>query len=152
MVDHDDRLLVLREIHRVLAEDGLLLLGSLNKDGPLYMRLPWRRQNPRPLSSITRSVIDGALTGLLDYRHNLRVWNSWWSERGFAEGHREWAIAPRGSGRSLIVNFTTVSGLRTDLIDSGFELEAVFASEGDEVPLDARTAKSRWLHSVSDRV
>ena len=152
MVDHADRLVVLKGIHRVLAENGLLLLGTLNKDGRLYMRPPWRRQSPTPITPPVRRVVGAILAGLLDWRRHLRVWSSWWAERSFAEDHGEWAIAPRGSGHGLIAHWTTTSGLRTDLGSTGFELIALFESDGETLPLDATSARSRWLHAVARRV
>jgi SAM-dependent methyltransferase len=41
-VSHDDRPVVLREFHRVLRNDGVLVFSTLNKDGPYYREPPWR--------------------------------------------------------------------------------------------------------------
>jgi len=150
-VDHDDRQRVLCEAHRVLAEDGILVLGTLNKDGPLYMRPPWRREDVRPNIKWPTRLARAIWHLPLNWDRNKRNWKTWWSDRGLTEDHGEWAIAARGSGSDLIAHWTTVAGLRHDLDEAGFELTALFESDGEAVPVGARSARTRWVHAVARR-
>lgn len=151
-VDHDDRQRVLCEAHRVLAERGILVLCTLNKDGPLYMRPPWRREEVDPAMKWPRRLARAMFHIPLNWERDKHNWKTWWSDRGLTEDHGEWAIAPRGSGSDLIVHWTTTAGLRHDLGDAGFELTALFGSDGESVPVGATSIRSRWMHAIARRV
>jgi SAM-dependent methyltransferase len=151
-VDHDDRQRVLREVRRVLSEQGILVLSTLNKDGPLYMRPPWRREEVSSAMKWPKRLVRAIVHVPLNWNRNKINWQAWWSDRGLADDHGEWAIAPRGSGSDLIVHWTTVAGLRNDIGKAGFELAALFESDGEPVSFGARSARTRWLHAVARRV
>lgn len=151
MVGHEDRRRAYGELRRVLAPGGLLVLCTLNKDGRLYRRPPWRPARPRTELPAWRRAAGVAARLPLRWRSHAEEWSSWWRERDMSEDHGEWALGRRGSGHGLIAHWVTAGGLRRELVTAGFRPVAIFTSEGQPIEPDSESSPTRWMHAVAAR-
>jgi SAM-dependent methyltransferase len=131
-VSHNDRQIVLREIHRVLAPGGYLVYSTLNRDGPHFDDRPWRalgraKCNMAGLKQVARWA---AMYGG-DMRNHVKGWVKWWPMRGDVEDHGSWAHGPlTGPGLGLIVHWATLAGTAEELETAGLSLVALFDEQG----------------------
>jgi SAM-dependent methyltransferase len=151
-VSHNDRQIVLREIHRVLAPGGYFVYSTLNRDGPHFDDRPWRglrrtRFNVAALKQVARWA---AMYGST-MRDHVKGWVKWWPMRGDVEDHGSWAHGPlTGPGLGLVVHWATLIGTAEEIETAGLSLVALFDDQGRRLePTD--TTVTPMFHVVAQR-
>jgi SAM-dependent methyltransferase len=151
-VDEQDRKRIYSEIHRVLAEDGIFVFSTLNKDGRSYGETPF--QLHRPGEAIDRSPKAAVFFLLRNARDPLR----------FPRRYRNWRAAKRrrveGEGWAtcaltvrdfiLMNHFVTLERLRAELEEADFSVIAILSSDRYEgaIPPEVTTDHSDSFYAV----
>ena len=152
-VSHDDRPVVLREFHRVLRNDGVLVFSTLNKDGPYYREPPWRAATAglagrTPLQRAGR-VLGRVVAHAPDH---VRRWVAWWKLRNTIDDHGEWALGPlAGPGEGLVVHWTTVPAACAEIDAAGFAVTDVFGVDGDPLDPGRTNTETPYFHLVATK-
>jgi SAM-dependent methyltransferase len=148
-VDYEDRLRILREVHRVLQPGGLFLFSGHNATGPgarerLQTLLPRFSVNPARLGwRIARFV--ASLPTIIQNRHRYSRLRS---ER---DGYVVSNAAAHNFG--LVLLYTTLSEQKRQLALTGFQTEVVFDSEEGRAVSDRDDlSQVRWLHYVARKL
>lgn len=147
-VGPQDRLRVLREVHRVLAPGGVFLFSGHNHDGPgrgehPKVRIPFT-WNPLKLGWRGFKSISALPRSLMNYRR-LRAAN---------ETHDGWSVMNAAAHEFAIVCvYTTLAEQKRQIAQAGFECEAVFDNtRGEPVPDGADTRDMWWFHYVARKL
>ena len=155
-MDEDGRRAVLKAVHRVLAEDGLLAFSTLNKDGRSFRESPIQLR--RPGTPWDRSAFAAARLLWRNARDPNRVFRrirNWRDIRGHYVDHGGWGTSALATGDFTLLNhFVTLSHLREELGESGFEVTAVYGGDQYHGPLpeDAETSNDDCLYAVARRL
>jgi SAM-dependent methyltransferase len=151
-VSHDDRQIVLREMHRVLTPGGYLVYSTLNRDGPHFDDRPWRglRRTRFGVGALKQVVRWAAMYGS-DMPGHVKGWVKWWPMRRDIEDHGSWAYGPlTGPGLGLVVHWATLRGTVEELESAGLSLVALFDEAGERLePTDATATPV--FHVVAQR-
>ncbi|QBQ98396.1 class I SAM-dependent methyltransferase [Paraburkholderia pallida] len=148
-VAYEERVRVLREMHRVTRSGGLVFFSTHNRGGPGFDERPWQllprfsanplRYGPRVLRAARRLPL-----ALWNYRRNVRLHRDY-------EGYSIRTAAAQDFG--MVIVYTTLAGQRRQLDALGFEVEAVYgSSEGDPIAPTQETSDARWLHFIARKV
>lgn len=137
-VEHGDRGRVLREFRRVVADDGVVVFATLNKDGPSFGESPF--QIARPTEQVTvspRGVIESVGRKVLDPSGAVRRVKNWWRNRRREEDHGAWAVGPLAAHDfAPVMHFTSLQDLRRLAADAEFEILAVYGDDGAAIPAE----------------
>ncbi|MCU1463960.1 MAG: Methylase [Acidimicrobiales bacterium] len=138
-IDHDGRGRALRELHRVTRPGGVAILSTLNKDGSVYRRRPWH------LKHLIGPVSLPALRVLITFPFRAgRYWRgfrNWRKLRTRAADRGGWAVAPLAAfDFGLLVHYSTLQQAIDDVVAAGFEVAAIFASDGSLITAGDRSA------------
>lgn len=143
VIDHEGRLTVFSEIHRVLRPGGLLLYSTSNKHGPLYRWKPWTLRQAR-VARLDRFLLRLPVA-LPRY---WRTYRNWWKLRRYAQDHGSWATcASRAYEFRILVHWTLPSTEREVLESLGFAIEATMGRDGD--PVDADTSPAPYFYVLA---
>ncbi|MDR3097068.1 MAG: class I SAM-dependent methyltransferase [Paraburkholderia sp.] len=148
-VDYEDRVRILREMHRVTRPGGLVLFSTHNRGGPGFDESPWQllpRFSVNPLRYGWRVLRAARLLPLAtwNYRRNARL------HRDF-EGYSIRTAAAHYFG--IVIVYTTLPEQRRQLEALGFEVDAVYGScEGDLIAPGQQTSDAWWLHFIARKV
>jgi SAM-dependent methyltransferase len=133
MVDHDDRLKILREIYRVLRPGGVFLLTTYNQDSPVesagfaFPEFNFRKRPDALLREIWRFSSD-----------TMTRWRNWTRMRHRSVRHREYSmINDRSHDYSVMLYYITVESQRRQIEALGFEKNAAAFGE-DGKPITSR--------------
>lgn len=152
-VDHNDRLLALSEIHRVLRPGGLFVFSTHNKSGPCFMAPPWRPAGAPGKDAWPRRyrVARVALSLLSDPGHYPRSLRNWRLLRRLAVDAGTWGVSTvEAHDFDLLIHFVTLPGERAELRAAGFELDAAFDCEhGAPLDLDDEPTEVRYFQLVA---
>lgn len=135
---HEDRLLALREINRVLATGGLFLFSTHNRD---YRHA---RSEPR----LTLSLDPLRLARFL-YRHLRRSRNRMQNRRHERFEDDYWILNDRSHLYSLLTYYISVPTQVRQLSDAGFLALEALGRDGMPLPLDAPDRDSSWIYYVA---
>ena len=141
-VDHDDRALIVSEVHRVLAPNGLFLFSSHNEWGPGCGEKPWTIRardfrHPKHLADLAISLP----INLLNHRRHKseQVLGKGWSIRNAAAHHFD-----------LVIHYTTIEAELAELAQAGFQPLTVVESEhGEVIDLTQESPTSWWFHFIA---
>lgn len=137
-VGHADRLRILAELRRVLADDGWLLFSSHNRACPV--RRPW---NPGLLGASDAPLprrLAGWLMGIA--RHLAR--------RRLEQADATHAIVnDEGENFRLLTYYIGIEAQRAQLADAGFALQAAFRADGSPVAAGDPAAGSPWINYLA---
>jgi SAM-dependent methyltransferase len=147
-IDYADRHTVLREVHRVLQDDGRFLFSAHNRHGPGHGEVPrlaldfsW---NPLKLGWRTLKLARSLGPSWRNHRRN----------RTLGQTHEEWAVqncAAHDFG--IVVMYTSLTEQVRQLQETGFRVEQVLSSEtGQPVSNEDGARSARWLHYVARKV
>lgn len=145
-VDYGDRVLILKEIHRVLEPGGLVLFSSHNKDGPghrenIWQFLPRFTLNPIKLGWRTLRTIRTMPLATYNYLRNSKL------NREF-DGYSVRNAAAHNFG--IVIVYTSVKEQLRQLKEVGFTTEAVFdSSKGAPVVDGQETSDVWWFHFIA---
>jgi SAM-dependent methyltransferase len=150
-VSHDDRQIVLREIHRVLEPDGYFVYSTFNRDGPHFDDRPWsgiRRARPN-LATVKRAG-RWFLTYGPDLRGRMKALMEWRRNRSI-DDHGSWALGPLcGPGLGAVMHWSTTSGTSVELESVGLHLLNLHDPDGQRIDL-AGINTSTMFHVVAQR-
>lgn len=151
-LDHEDRALVLRELRRVLAGDGWLVLSTHNLDGPSPAEAPWRPGGPFDAPRWYRAARWAAKVP----SNGPRVARSWRNWARLVRHERRgdgWAQLVAGAHEfNLLVHYTTRARFLEELAVAGFDEVRLVDSEAGRVLAEADgTSAIRWFHAVATR-
>lgn len=155
-MDHEGRARALSEFHRILRPGGILSYSTLNRDGMSFNEKPWQVDRPGRRTPLSPRKLARAV--LVPARHPLRFWcrlNHWRANRSRSQQGDGWCIGPLASQDFVLtIHFITLTELRRELKDSGFDVIAIFESEdGRTGVIDASTTTSNidGFHVVATR-
>ena len=147
--DHQKRQEALREIARVLDDDGIFAYSTFSKDGPLFHDRPWHESSwiasESPLRAFATSVI-GLPHRVAAFRERYSTWSQ---SHKLAEDHGAWATAPVAHVDYALVHFTTVEHERQLLADAGFSVSAMFSTDGRPILDGASVGSTPWIFVVA---
>ena len=131
-VEHGDRGLVLAEFRRVVADDGVVVFATLNKDGPSFGESPFQIARPtEPVRVSARGLIQTVGRRLLDPSRAIRRVTNWRRNRRREEDHGEWAVGPLAAHDfAPVMHFTSLQDLRLLTQAAGFEILAIYGDDG----------------------
>ncbi|HEX4433503.1 MAG TPA: class I SAM-dependent methyltransferase [Acidimicrobiales bacterium] len=149
--DHE-RKGVFREVHRVLDSDGLFLFCSLNKDGCVYAESPL--QTHRPGKAADRSVKAALHLAEKTVRDPLRLprrYRNWRKTKPQTLDVDGWGTSALASSDfTHIVYFTTLSRLREEVSDAGFEiLQTIGSDDGRPIAVETPATSDNFLHVLA---
>lgn len=138
MVGHEDRLKILRELHRVLEPGGVLIMSTPNLDGPELtsgFRFPPFEPSLNPARLAVRSLRFLSRTA-------LRVFNRWWfREVGYrADDHVIHNDVCHDFG--VMLYFISLANQRAQLASVGFQPDALAFDLSGNVIVDRSTEDS----------
>jgi len=137
VLNHDDRLCALRQIHRVLKPGGLLLYSSYNKNALRGDPRPWNLSRQRSVSRTIRFLIRFPKS----FPRYLRTYRNWWKRRQYAEEHGAWAIRTTSAYEfGLAVHWTLPSTERKTLRSIGFTVSDLRSDVGEQFEGDSTDA------------
>ncbi len=145
-VDYEDRMKILREVHRVLQPGGLFIVSAHNREGPGHreqLGLGMLHLTAHPLKLGWR-VLNFALfasASFLNHRRHRRL------NREF-EGYSIRNAAAHNFG--IVIVYTTFEEQKRQLASVGFRTEAVYDNEAGRL-VDEGTPKEKifWFHFVA---
>jgi SAM-dependent methyltransferase len=132
---HDDRLVVLREINRVLVDGGLFVFSSHNRD------YKWARSEPRLVLSW-----DPLRQARFIYRHLRRRNNRRRNSHLERFEDEYWILNDRSHLYSLLTYYISVPTEVRQLAEAGFEALEARGRDGMPLPLDAADRGSSWIY------
>ncbi len=147
-VNPDDRLTVLREVHRVLRPGGLFLFSSHNQAGPghresLNFGLSLTR-HPLKLAARLARVLRYSMQTFSNYRRYSRLNRQ-------AEGYSIMNAAAHHHG--IVIHYITLDKQLEQLAAAGFSPDpAVFGSQdGQRVAAGDDNSRHMWLHFMAKK-
>jgi SAM-dependent methyltransferase len=147
-VAHHERLAVLSEMRRVLADDGVAVFSTLNLAGPARRERPWAPTIAASRNPLKRAVRTGrAWAGVpLDLVR-------WAKLRNFAEDGEGWAVSPLSAHHyGVVAHFTTLRRQLAELDEAGLDCDVVYDNiQGARVTPNDDSSKIAWFHIVARR-
>lgn len=146
---YEDRVRVLREMHRVTRVGGLVFFTTHNRGGPGFDERPWQllpRFSANPLRFGWRVLLAVRRLPLAtwNYRRNVHL-------------HRDdedYSVRTAAAHDfSSVIVYTTLPGQCRQLAALGFEVEAVYgSSEGDPIAPEQQNSDAWWLHFIARKL
>lgn len=154
-VDHLGRERVLGEVARVLEPGGHFVYSTHNKRGPCFRALPWRPAGSWASESWSLARrLDRAIATLLVAPVRLpRSVRNWWRLRDAGFDEDSWGISTvEAHDFGLLVHFTTMRGIISELTSHGLVPAAVYDAEhGRELDQSIEHPAVRYFHVVARR-
>jgi SAM-dependent methyltransferase len=155
-VDHEDRQVVLDEVHRVLRPGGLFVFSTLNKGGAFYgchpgsvPELSWVPGSLLPRPQETTPVEPQSKD---DEEPWLRAVKNWRRLRGSSVDHESWGIAPFAAHEfGVLTHFITLPGEIAELDEHGFDVEAVFECDRFSEMKPGQQTAALYTHLIAVR-
>jgi SAM-dependent methyltransferase len=154
-MDATGRSQVFAAVHRVLAEDGIFALSTLNRDGRSFRESPVQLR--RPGTAWQPSVLAAAhlvWRNLKDPQRLFRRIYHWRQNRRKYEDHDGWGTSALAATDFILLNhFVTLARLREELDEAGFDVVDIYGSDNGVGPLakDAITSSDDSFHAVAQR-
>jgi SAM-dependent methyltransferase len=158
-VGHDDRQLILSEIHRVLRPGGQVMFSTLNEEGPASRQVPWRRNEELPWqfgslranSSSLRQTLRTFLVLVRRPGDPVRGLRNWLGLRRQREQGLGWKVAPMAAHQfGLLVHFSQLTEIRRELAAHHFAVEHIYGSDsGQELPTSQIASSEWWFHVIA---
>lgn len=146
-LDHDGRVRSLREMARVLAPAGRLVVSSLNRDGVSFDERPWRMRGRRPrevaveVARVSRHP-GSLVTGLRNYRHTRRQ----------CADRPGWSLRPmRAHEFRFVVHFAPFGATVELLGRCGLAVEAAWSDQGTPLDPTATDVAADYMHYLCRR-
>lgn len=131
-VDHDDRVRVLAEFRRVVADDGIVVFATLNKGGKSFGESPFQLARPtEPVRFSPKRILETVGRRVLDPSGSVHRIVNWRENRALEVDHGEWALGPLAAhDYDLLMHFTSLTDLRALVADAGFDVLAIYGDDG----------------------
>ena len=136
MLNHADRQRALVAINSVLKPGGLFVFSTINRDGPIARRRPWRPRSRHELVAMPASTVRYLRTRALAVRTDA------------------YSCEPMsGHGYRIVAHMTRLPELCRELAQAGFdEPEAIFSgADGSPVDVGEVDTRSPFWHVVVRR-
>jgi ubiquinone/menaquinone biosynthesis C-methylase UbiE len=142
-IAHEDRRLVLQEVHRVLQPGGAFVYSTHNKRGPGYGEAPWKLSR-RTLAHPRRAAkfVARMPVGVVRY----------WKHRQLAQDTPDWGVRNAAAHQfGLVIHYTTLEGAVHELQKAGFTSEtAIFdCADGRRILPGEDTSDVFWFHLIA---
>ncbi len=153
-IDEMGRKQYLAEARRVLRNDGLLIHSTLNKQGQNYGETPWQLHHPgKPPDLRPERIAQWCWHNLKDPFRAVRRYRNFFASRGAASDAGDWAMYPMSAHDfSIVAHFVTVTRLRSELEEAGFDVVAIYDSpSGAVIPESATRSDTPMFYAVARR-
>ncbi len=143
-VTHQERGRVLAEFCRLLADPGVLVFSTLNRNGPSFGEKPFQLSRPTQRFSFSpKRAVTAIGRRLLDPAGVVRSVRNWWSARSRVDDRGSWAVAPLAAHDfAPFMHFTTLSDVRSLVSGAGFTIVEIFADDGSIMAADTETSSA----------
>ena len=139
-VSHDDRLIVLSDVFRVLSTGGIFMFSSHNLGYKLSQTGPVLRYSKNPITQYYNFL--SYVRSLINYRRNRRFWVL---EKDYA------VFSDRGHDYSLLHYYINRKSQKSQLHSTGFDLLEVFDENGKIANDEDQSIESSSLLYVARR-
>ncbi len=152
-LEHEGRRRALAEMARVLADDGVLLYSTHNKNGPCYRATPLRRAGS-PLAHTWSPAFRMSMALKAVLMLPVQLPRAIRNRRRLAPStveHEQWSIAAlEAHDFSLLIHYSSIVGVREELRQADLNFDAAFDAEhGRVLSAGADLSEVRYFQIVA---
>ena len=137
-LDHESRIQGLKEIHRVLKDDGLFIFSTHNRDNLKSIPRPQLEFTPNPLSLLRN--IRGYMFARANYKRNTAMQS---------ECNEFQIIIDPSDNFQLLTYYISIEKQVEQLQHHGLKVIEMYDLDGNTIPASASNDSSCWIYYVT---